>query len=881
MKRKFSRILGVGLTVVLLVSLLLTAAPVSAVTTPVVTLTDADTDAPVEAGVISKPNIYTVLFTVGSSVPADGKIVVGFLAGTNIDAMNTQQVVIANTVGIGGGASQAHGVAAVTGVYPAAQTLTITLDDSRIIGAGAMVQLSIGVAGAPPTIFVTNPNTAGTYNLTVATKTSTGTVIEAAVTSLDYTIIVPTILPLPGVVERYNSANVLMQQTISIKAAVDAAADGDTILVGPGTYDEDADIAITVSLTITGDAATTIIKDTDGGTTGGTVTISFEQTATKAGVVFDGFTVMGNLLDTTPADGVADSPALEITGIGVTVQNSVFTKAGTATTAIDQNMIEVDPASSSTTYPNTITNSTFDTTLGAENDDGIVVYNGKLTISDSTFITDGVVSKDDLDRAVVLEQWKTSGDPLLAVTVKDNTFSGTGRKGIGADLGAEGTATISGNTFDGMNQAIESDAVLLTLTIKDNVIKNSGGSIAETVTSGTIDLGDSAKATITNNDFIDNLGYVLEVGPAGADNVRMLFNDMSGNAKMVLNSNTTETVIASHNYWDVAPTANATRITYLPVLAASPSEGALAVGLPTLITKTTVGVDVTATGTVPTVIGVANYTANPQDATPLPAIAGGFYDVYLAGATPVATDSVLIKFYNANITANTAIYVWGTIAGGWQAVTGASGVNTYGGYAYVTVTTATVPDIAGLGGTPFALVAAPLGALTVPDIFSPDAGERDIPLTPTFSWEQIPAAAGYYFQLADNANFVVPLVKLEGDLGRLIVTAYAYVGELDYSSAYYWRVKAVSGTEAAGNLAESAWSTGVFITMDEPVEPTPPIEIVEAPDLPDIVIEIPDIIVPLPAETPITPSWIYVIIGVGAVLVIALIVLIVRTRRVA
>ena len=51
----------------------------------------------------------------------------------------------------------------------------------------------------------------------------------------------------------------------------------------------------------------------------------------------------------------------------------------------------------------------------------------------------------------------------------------------------------------------------------------------------------------------------------------------------------------------------------------------------------------------------------------------------------------------------------------------------------------------------------------------------------------------------------------------------------------------------------------------------------------DIIVEVdvPDIIVPLPAETPITPAWIYVIIGVGAVLVIALIVLIVRTRRVA
>ena len=53
-------------------------------------------------------------------------------------------------------------------------------------------------------------------------------------------------------------------------------------------------------------------------------------------------------------------------------------------------------------------------------------------------------------------------------------------------------------------------------------------------------------------------------------------------------------------------------------------------------------------------------------------------------------------------------------------------------------------------------------------------------------------------------------------------------------------------------------------------------------EAPDIIIEPNvEVIVPLPAETPITPAWIYAIIGVGAVLVIALIVLIVRTRRVA
>jgi len=103
-------------------------------------------------------------------------------------------------------------------------------------------------------------------------------------------------------------------------------------------------------------------------------------------------------------------------------------------------------------------------------------------------------------------------------------------------------------------------------------------------------------------------------------------------------------------------------------------------------------------------------------------------------------------------------------------------------------------------------------------------------------------------------------------------------------------VKAVSGTVEFGDLLESDWVSAVFITKAEPEEVIPPVVIEEAPVLPDItitqpdiIVQSPDVIVPLPAvvETPITPSWIYVIIGVGAVLVIALLVLIVRTRRVA
>jgi hypothetical protein len=57
--------------------------------------------------------------------------------------------------------------------------------------------------------------------------------------------------------------------------------------------------------------------------------------------------------------------------------------------------------------------------------------------------------------------------------------------------------------------------------------------------------------------------------------------------------------------------------------------------------------------------------------------------------------------------------------------------------------------------------------------------------------------------------------------------------------------------------------------MAKPVTPTPPV-VVETTPAP--VLEIP------PAKH-ITPTWIYAVIGIGAALVVVVIVLIVRTRR--
>ncbi len=824
MKRKFSKILGVGLTLALLASLLLTAAPVSAVTTPAVTLADGPAINP--AYEISKLNVYTVLFTTGAKVLGGEEIVVVFDAG-DISAITTTDVEIESTAGLGGTAFTAHtnpASAVVDG-----QTLTITPHAATVIGAGAIVQLTIGV-----TNYVTNPDTAGTYNLTVATTQ------EAAVTSGDYTIKVPEIPGLPGVASIYNPTGVLMAQKIDLYEAIAAAGPDYTIQVGPGTYTLADSKELTIAhegltLVSTDGAADTIIDAsalTGGGVGDGAINI------TAAGVTVDGFTV----LDASIGSGI------NIDAIDAIVQNNTVTFESFGT--------GIDVASFATGV--TVSGNTLNENAA------IIVHGSDCTVSGNTF-------------GHIMNFWAEG--TLSGVTITDNNFVANEDANFGILLRGAGTiddTLIEGNILNDRANGgilIGAPAVTVTnLTITGNDITNNGDG------TGTEDSGIRIYA---DTDW-------------GNGNV-IKFNTITGNEDYGILNEDEADIDATFNWWgpDGASVLGTDgSVTTAPVLAdvaeAVFSASDAVANAISLDAKTTVGVAVSG-ATAATAIVVAEYIANPQ-ADIAGAIA--FYDVYAAGVTSPTTTKVTIKFYTGD--ALTAVYLWSAGTDMWLQVD-EGGFSSYGGYVWVEVTA----DV--LGGTPFALVAGAAAALDAPQIISPDVGEKDVDLRPSFAWTAVAGVLGYEFELADNPNFVAPLMKLSGELGRLIVPYYQYMPQLDYSKAYYWRVRAVDAT------AESPWDGGVFITVAEVIaepEPEPEwkcdegltfdsraaleahlatAEAHQPVEEPDIILEPPDIevVVPLPAETPITPSWIYVIIAVGGVLVIALIVLIVRTRRVA
>jgi hypothetical protein len=162
--------------------------------------------------------------------------------------------------------------------------------------------------------------------------------------------------------------------------------------------------------------------------------------------------------------------------------------------------------------------------------------------------------------------------------------------------------------------------------------------------------------------------------------------------------------------------------------------------------------------------------------------------------------------------------------------------------------------------------------LTDPVLVSPDPREVFvIPVRPQFSWESVGGATGYELQLADNPFYADAWVKKP-----LTHTVWVWDEDLEYSTTYYWRVKAVTrGTE-------SNWSEGAFTTIGEKEvpPPAPPQQIVVQPapvtTMPATPPAPPQ---PITFPQPIAPVYLWVIIIIGAVLIICLIVLIVRTRR--
>jgi hypothetical protein len=145
---------------------------------------------------------------------------------------------------------------------------------------------------------------------------------------------------------------------------------------------------------------------------------------------------------------------------------------------------------------------------------------------------------------------------------------------------------------------------------------------------------------------------------------------------------------------------------------------------------------------------------------------------------------------------------------------------------------------------------------------APRAGATGIAVTPGFAWGAVPGATSYNIEVSTVPTFAT----LVGTKQTTTIPAFAWTTPaLTNNTTYYWRVIAVTATGTSDPVIS------VFTTVAAQVT-TPPVTIPTQP------VVTPTITVEIPEET--TPAYIWAIIGIGALLVIVVIVLIVRTRRV-
>jgi len=141
---------------------------------------------------------------------------------------------------------------------------------------------------------------------------------------------------------------------------------------------------------------------------------------------------------------------------------------------------------------------------------------------------------------------------------------------------------------------------------------------------------------------------------------------------------------------------------------------------------------------------------------------------------------------------------------------------------------------------------------------SPSPGATGIALNPVFTWDSVANASSYEFILSKDSGFSDVVVALTGN-DALPTVAWGCDRELDYSTSYFWKVRAINANSYGD------WVTNVFTT--------------EAGNSTLPALQSPPTSSPPPGQTPLIPSQLlWAMVSIVVVLVTALLVLIIRTR---
>ncbi len=181
---------------------------------------------------------------------------------------------------------------------------------------------------------------------------------------------------------------------------------------------------------------------------------------------------------------------------------------------------------------------------------------------------------------------------------------------------------------------------------------------------------------------------------------------------------------------------------------------------------------------------------------------------------------------------------------------------------------ATAPFYSGWS-TAFSLNVQP-GQALVPALGSPANGGSVSTLKPSFSWTPMGGMITYRFELDTEPTFAAPLTYTIDTASTGVSLSTALVN----GTSYYWRVRVI--TPVAGD-----WSTVANFIVTLPTEAAPPVIITSTP-APTIILTqtmpAPTTVTTTHTDNVVNPVYIWVIIAIGAVLVVVIIVLIFRTK---
>jgi hypothetical protein len=493
MKTKISRILGVGVTLALLASLLVGVVPASAnVTSATLVLTHGT---PSLADDISQAGVtYTATFQIGATVTDPQVIIVSFPTGTNLAAGPATAALSASS----GIATDAFSGAAAV-LTPTATGCTVkvpaigdpNMNAQGAIGAGALVQMVIAN--------VTNSGTTGTYTLGISTTTE-----PVPVASDSFTLVPPTIPGVPGIVNGLNAAgNTLVTLTgADCISTVIGWPQVVTVEVGSGTYDETGTITVPAGTTVvaTSGPGTTLITD-DGPVAPNGVGGDVVVTGGVPGGILDGFTVTrgvtingaATVRNCVLSNTDAASSALTLNGVGgVSSGNTI--SAGAGRTGLN--------VAAAATATSTGDNYALTSATGTA-----IVNNNTLTLTNATVVG----------------------------------ASGTGL----TNAVAAGTATVTGSSFSNLNIAV--NALGGVVNISTSTIDACGFASA-TVPTGAIQIAGGVVGVMANT-ITNGPNAIARVAAGGTGNGSSFkFNTFTGNTASFVNT-VAGILDATNNWW--------------------------------------------------------------------------------------------------------------------------------------------------------------------------------------------------------------------------------------------------------------------------------------------------------------------------------------------